>query len=119
MKVPGRVFIFRRVAAAHVPAREAQPQVHPGIAHFEALFATARVRLHRPNLIQMCASCHAHVPASMEDNQVAPNSATWMHERVPELRLGGRGGPSLGLLEEPTRHKLRRAWAVLSSIRQV
>lgn len=39
VKMPGGVFIFRRITAANVPADKTGAQVHPGIAHSQAFFA--------------------------------------------------------------------------------
>ena len=36
----GRHVVLRRIAAAHVPAHQAQPQVHPVVSHLEALLAS-------------------------------------------------------------------------------
>jgi hypothetical protein len=38
-KVFGSVFVFRGVAATHVPAGKTKPQVDPGVAQFHTLFA--------------------------------------------------------------------------------
>lgn len=40
VEVLGGMLILRRVAASDVPALQAQPQVNPGIAHFQTLFTT-------------------------------------------------------------------------------
>jgi hypothetical protein len=39
MKMLGRVFVLRRIAAAHVAALQAHPQVHPRIAQLDAFLA--------------------------------------------------------------------------------
>jgi hypothetical protein len=65
MKVLGRMFVLRRIAAAHVAAFQAQSQMDPAIAHFQALLAAASVRSDRPDLIEMRASCH--VLSSLKD----------------------------------------------------
>jgi hypothetical protein len=62
MKMFGRVFVFRGIAAAHVTARQAQPQMDPRIARFQALFAAAGVGLHVVDLIQMMARLHGLAP---------------------------------------------------------
>jgi hypothetical protein len=57
------MFIFGAVAATDVPALQAQSQMHPGVAHFQTLFAALRrFRLHRPYLIEMRALCHVFSP---------------------------------------------------------
>jgi hypothetical protein len=54
MKMLRGVFVLGTVAATHVPALQAQSQMHPGVAHFQTLFAALwRFRLHRPYLIEM------------------------------------------------------------------
>ena len=59
LKVLRRVLIFGAVAATHMATFEAQPQVYPGVAHFQTLFAALRsFWLHRPYLIHMTASRH-------------------------------------------------------------
>ncbi len=39
----GGVLVFRGIAAAHFSAFQAEPQVHPGVADFEAFFAALGV----------------------------------------------------------------------------
>src|SRR4029077_4221264 len=58
MEVLGRMLVFRRVAAAHVAAFQAQSQMDPAISHLQALLAAASVRRDLTDLIQMRASCH-------------------------------------------------------------
>jgi hypothetical protein len=58
VKMPGRVLVLRRIAAADVPAGETQAQMNPGISHFEALLAALRVRMNVPNLVEMRAWSH-------------------------------------------------------------
>jgi hypothetical protein len=65
MKVLGRMLVLRRVAAANVAAFQAQSQMDPAIAHFQALLAPASVRSDRPDLIEMRAGCH--VISSLKD----------------------------------------------------
>ena len=52
------MFVLRGIAAAHVTAGHAQPQVHPGIAHFQTLLTALGVRAHFPDLIQMGTWVH-------------------------------------------------------------
>jgi hypothetical protein len=42
MKMLGGVFIFGGIAAAHVAAYQAQAQVYPAVAHFDAFGADVR-----------------------------------------------------------------------------
>jgi hypothetical protein len=58
MKMLGRVLVLRRIAATHVPARQAQAQVYPAIAHLQTFLAAAGMWLDVSNLILMRASCH-------------------------------------------------------------
>jgi hypothetical protein len=37
MEMLGGVLVFRRIAAAHVPANQAQSQMDPGVSHLYAL----------------------------------------------------------------------------------
>jgi hypothetical protein len=39
MKVLGRVLVLGRIAASHVSAFQAHPEMDPGIAHLDALVA--------------------------------------------------------------------------------
>ena len=55
MVVFGGVLVARRIAAADMAAYEAYPQVHPGVAGLQALFAALRARLDIANLIEVCA----------------------------------------------------------------
>jgi hypothetical protein len=58
MKVLRRMFVFRGIATAHVPALEAQPQMNPTIPHFQTLLTPASARRDLPNLIKMDARFH-------------------------------------------------------------
>jgi hypothetical protein len=53
----GRMFILRCIAAANVPASQANPQVNPGIPGFQAVLAPLRGRLDVVDLIEMFAAC--------------------------------------------------------------
>lgn len=54
MEVLGRVFVWRRVAAAHMTADLAKTQVDPPIAGLQALLASLRgTRFDISNLIEM------------------------------------------------------------------
>jgi hypothetical protein len=53
VEMPGGVLILRRITTAHVPAFEAQPQVDPGIAGFDAVFADSHLRASDLDLIQV------------------------------------------------------------------
>jgi hypothetical protein len=60
MEVPGGVLVFGIIAAADVPARQADAQVNPAIARFEAIFTTPRARLNLVNHIQVGTLLLAH-----------------------------------------------------------
>jgi hypothetical protein len=53
----GGVFVFRIIAAADVPADQAQPQMDPGIAHLEAFFAALAAGMNVSNFAEMFAVC--------------------------------------------------------------
>jgi hypothetical protein len=55
VKMFGGVLVLRRIATADVPAFQAHPQMNPGVAHFQALFATLRAGLYVSDLIQVGA----------------------------------------------------------------
>jgi hypothetical protein len=55
MEVPGRVLANRGVAAPHMPALQAQPQMHPLLTDLQALLAPPGVRLHVPDSSDMRA----------------------------------------------------------------
>ena len=50
MEMFGGVLVFRGVAAADVAAFHAQAKMHPGVAHFQALFAALGVRRYFVNV---------------------------------------------------------------------
>jgi hypothetical protein len=63
MKMLGRVFVLRRIAATHVPAYHAQAQVNPGVAHLHALFTNVRIGGRDLDLIQVLAFLgHFYLP---------------------------------------------------------
>jgi hypothetical protein len=67
VKVFRGVLVFRTVATAHVATLQAQPQMHPGVAHFQTLFAALRrFWLYRSYLIEM--SAFRHVVSSSHKN---------------------------------------------------
>jgi hypothetical protein len=58
LKVFRRVFVLRRITTANVSALQAEPEVNPGIAHFEALFTAASMWSNFLNLTEMLARRH-------------------------------------------------------------
>ena len=55
MEVFGGMLILGRVAAAHLAANQAQPQMNPGVADLQALLASAFVGVFDFDLIEMFA----------------------------------------------------------------
>src|SRR5690348_845187 len=55
-----RVLVLGRIAAAHVAAFEAQPQMHPCVMHLHALFANVLVGTREFDLIEMFARSHVN-----------------------------------------------------------
>jgi len=53
MKMFCGVFVFRGVAAADVAAAQAQAQVHPTVAHLQALFAALGLWFNAFDLIEV------------------------------------------------------------------
>jgi hypothetical protein len=54
------VLVLRRIAAAHLAAYQALPQVNPSVSQFDALAANSRWRLYMFNLIQVRALFHIY-----------------------------------------------------------
>jgi hypothetical protein len=55
MKMLGGMFVFRRIATAHVAADETKAEVDPGVAHFQALLAAFGIWLDLFDLIEVRA----------------------------------------------------------------
>ena len=66
MEMLGGVLILRIVAAADMPTFEADAQVHPGVADFQAILAPVGARCDLPYLVKMTTLfCHcARLPFS-------------------------------------------------------
>lgn len=64
VKMLGGVFVLRRVAASDVSALHTEPQVHPGVAHLQALFATLGVRSYLVDVAFMRTTGHRFPPGS-------------------------------------------------------
>jgi hypothetical protein len=64
MKMLRGVFIFRGIAASHVPADHAQPQMYPAIAQLHAFFTNVNVCLPHFDLIHVRASRFRHFRTS-------------------------------------------------------
>src|SRR5690349_5085856 len=53
VKVLGGVFVLGGIAAAHLTARETEPQMHPRIARLQALLTSVFIRVLDFDLIEM------------------------------------------------------------------
>jgi hypothetical protein len=53
VKVPGGMLVFRGIATTHVAARQAQAQMHPGVAELDAFPAHMLFRFGDFHLIQV------------------------------------------------------------------
>src|SRR4051812_14312282 len=76
--------VLRRVAAAHVAAGQAEPEMDPGVAHLQALLAAAGVRFDVVDLIQMgtrdCRDCRHRSPSSSLAARVWDRRGSRVHE---------------------------------------
>ncbi len=63
MKVLRRMFIRRGVAAPHMPALHAHPQMHPPPANLQTILTTLRRRLHLMNVVKMSTFHSQHLPS--------------------------------------------------------
>jgi hypothetical protein len=81
MEMFGGVFVLRGIAATHMAADHTQPQVDPGVVHFQALFAAVRARLHILNLVDVRTG---HDSASHDRGLIFP-----MEFRCEDLRQFG------------------------------
>src|SRR5437660_5206728 len=71
----GGVAVGRVVAAAHVPAGAAHPQVHPRRSYLEAFLATARAGRHVANLVGVNTCGHHALPVGTISAGRVPASA--------------------------------------------
>jgi hypothetical protein len=58
MEMLGRMFVFRRIAAAYVSAFQAETQVDPCVSDFDAVFTEMFVRTGQLHVIEMSALSH-------------------------------------------------------------
>ncbi len=58
MKVFCRVLVLGRIAAADVATFHAQPEMYPGVAHLQALFAAFGMRRYLVNMAKVRAIAH-------------------------------------------------------------
>jgi len=71
MEMLSGMFIFAAIATTHVPASQAHPQMHPGIAGFKALLAAISTRRYIANLIKVRThNVFSHVFFPFEINHV-------------------------------------------------
>jgi hypothetical protein len=73
MKMLGGVLVFGTVAAADVAALLAEPEMDPGVAHFEAFFAAVNFRFNVANLIGVRTDV-SHCASSVLDGRFDGNS---------------------------------------------
>lgn len=92
VKMFGGVLILRRVAASCVPADHAHPQMYPGVAGFDAVFADVFIGSRNFDLIQMFAfTRHSLSPTVSSSNPNSefnlvpalcdPNAPGWLRPR--------------------------------------
>jgi hypothetical protein len=62
VKMLGRVLVLGRIAAADMATLETQPQVDPGIVHFQALFAALAAGFHLFDVLLMSTSLSHRSP---------------------------------------------------------
>ncbi len=61
------MLVLGRVAAADMPADQADAQVNPGIAHFQTILTAVGAGRHVPNLIDMrTLVCHLTIPFAQD-----------------------------------------------------
>jgi hypothetical protein len=78
------VFVLRRIAAAHLPAHHAHPQVNPGVTHFHAFFTDVYVGGRDLDLIQVLAFLrHFRLP-------IIPQSNSFQFLSIPPRKLRSR-----------------------------
>src|SRR5579863_3764222 len=77
-EVLGGMFVFRRVTAPHVPAFEAEPQVHPGVSEFDAFLAHMSGGGCDLDLVEVGALSHGFLRADLSQ------LASWM-TTVPRM----------------------------------
>lgn len=74
MKMPGCVFVLRRIATANMPAHEALPQVDPLVAGFDAVFAYTSRLLHVSYFRKMWARLRHHFLLNLNDYRSVPDA---------------------------------------------
>jgi hypothetical protein len=95
MKVLARVLVPGRIAAADMAALEAEPQVNPGIVHFQALFAAVAAWFHFLDVLLMSTSLSHRSPhdfleaanASLYDRISGKRRSIWRSHPVSTLSL--------------------------------
>src|SRR5579859_6455824 len=100
----GGVTVLRVVAASDVTARQAQPEMHPGVAHLQALLAPFARRGHVVYLILMRAGRHTasgNVSRRFFDNRYAGRPIEIPGSRGPSVRASRP--PRMYFAESPAR----------------
>jgi len=83
VEVFGGMPVRRAVTTSHVPAREAQAQMHPACADLQAIFASVRTRFYFVDLVQVSAFRHR---PSKSDTDVATFIGDSMLQKRPRLK---------------------------------
>jgi hypothetical protein len=63
------VLVLGRVAATHVAAGEAHPQVHPGVSDLQAIFTATGTRFDVANFLYVFALAHLFSPITVPTSQ--------------------------------------------------
>jgi hypothetical protein len=78
VEMPGRMLVFRRVAAADVSTNEALAQMHPGVANFQTILAAVCAGGDISYLVKMSTRlCHLLLPSLSRDSSLIIKQA-WL-----------------------------------------
>jgi hypothetical protein len=66
------VSVFRGVAATDMPTREADPEMHPRVAHFNAILADRAMRLQILSLLDVFTRVHLLRPSLQPQAAAGP-----------------------------------------------
>ena len=106
LEVFGAVFIFRRIAAAHVSANQAKPQVHPCVAHLHAFFADVGLCGSDLDLVQVFAVHVFDLPSFLWFAPILL-SGGWVHFQCVAIPTSKRCADLVGALEKLGQHSFR------------
>ncbi len=82
VKVTGGVLVPGVVAATYMPARHTEPEVDPGVAHFETLFAALLSGMRNLDLIEMSTrSGHSQVSNAARSHLASRAPASYVLSR--------------------------------------